>query len=93
MLSYGLGRSIQPADRASIDEISESVKADGDRFSSLILNVVESYPFQHARASTADVPMETTMAEGDLYHPVSFPPDSADAPAPNIRPALGQISN
>ena len=78
MLSYALGRSIQPVDRATIDEITESVKADGDRFSSLILGVVESYPFQHARASTADVRMPVTASQA-VYHPVPAMPDSASA--------------
>jgi hypothetical protein len=36
-----------------VEAIAAAVKADGDRFSSVILNVVKSYPFQYARGSMA----------------------------------------
>jgi len=95
MLSYALGRSIQAADRETIEAITEAVKAEGDRFSSVVLNVIESYPFQHTRASVSDDALAhaQAMAAQDVYHPVDFPRDSADAPARTPRPALGQIGN
>ncbi len=69
VLSYALGRGIQSYDRSAIEEICAAVKADGDRFSSVIRNVVRSYPFQHARGmkgrTAEDLPKETTW-----YHPV-----------------------
>lgn len=49
ILSYALGRGIQVYDRPTIDAACEAVKADGDRFSSIVVNIVKSYPFQHAR--------------------------------------------
>ena len=51
VLSYALGRGIQGYDKAAIDQIVASVKADGDTFNSVILNVVKSFPFQNARGS------------------------------------------
>jgi cytochrome c5 len=51
MLSYALGRGIQGYDRPAVEAICAAVKADGDTFTSVILNVVKSYPFQNARGS------------------------------------------
>jgi mono/diheme cytochrome c family protein len=53
VLSYALGRGIQGFDRPAVEAIAAAVKADGDKFSSVILNVVKSYPFQYARGSMA----------------------------------------
>lgn len=53
VLSYALARGLEAADQCTIDEISAAVAKDGDRFSSVILNVIRSYPFQHARGSGA----------------------------------------
>jgi len=52
VFSYAMGRGIQGVDRPAIDRIVAQVEKDGDRFSSVILNVVKSYPFQNARGST-----------------------------------------
>jgi hypothetical protein len=51
MLSYALGRGVKRYDKPAIDQICAAVKNDGDRFSSVIVNVARSYPFQHARGS------------------------------------------
>ena len=72
VLSYALGRGLQGFDRPVIDEICEAVRADGDRFSSVISHVVRSYPFQHARGmkgQAAEAPVETTC-----HHPVPAEP-------------------
>jgi hypothetical protein len=53
MLTYALARGIDGYDYDVIDDICEKVKADGDKFSSVVLNIVKSYPFQHARGSLA----------------------------------------
>jgi hypothetical protein len=53
LLSYALGRGIQSYDRPAIDSICAAVAGDENRFSSVLLNIVKSYPFQHARASAA----------------------------------------
>jgi hypothetical protein len=51
MLSYALGRGVQPYDKRAIEQICAAVKKDDDRFSSVVFNVINSYPFQHARGS------------------------------------------
>ena len=53
VLSYALGRGIQGYDRAAIEQIATAVKADGDTFNSVILNVVKSFPFQNARGGVS----------------------------------------
>lgn len=72
VLSYALGRGLQGIDRPVIEEICVAVEAEGDRFSSVIANVVKSYPFQHARGMkgrAAQAPVKTTW-----HHPVPAEP-------------------
>ena len=49
MLTYALGRGTEYYDKCAIDEIAERLKKDEYRFSSLILGVVKSVPFQMRR--------------------------------------------
>jgi len=51
VFSYALGRGIQGVDRPAIDQIVAQVEKDGDKFSSVIVNVAKSFPFQNARGS------------------------------------------
>jgi hypothetical protein len=53
LLSYALGRGMQSYDRPAVDSICAAVAENGDRFSSVILSIAKSYPFQHARGSAA----------------------------------------
>jgi hypothetical protein len=53
VLSYALGRGIQGTDRPAIEQVVNQVKADGDTFNSVIVNVVKSFPFQNARGGVA----------------------------------------
>ena len=62
--SYALGRGIQGVDRPAIDQIVAQVEKDGDRFSSVIRNVVKSYPFQNARSSTLTASNTQTAKPG-----------------------------
>lgn len=62
MLSYALARGLEPFDKCAVDEICAAVEKDGDRFSSVILNLVRSYPFQHARGS-ANGPVGLAQSE------------------------------
>jgi hypothetical protein len=79
LLSYALGRGLQSSDRPAIDAICAAVKGDGDRFSSLILNVVKSYPFQHARGMKGQRPLSLTSTT--WFHPVSEKPLPSTAAA------------
>lgn len=49
MLTYALGRGLEYYDRCAVDQIVARLQRDGDRFSSLILAVVASDPFQKRR--------------------------------------------
>ena len=46
LLIYALGRRIEAADQPTVRKIVRESKADDYRFSSLIMGVVESVPFQ-----------------------------------------------
>jgi mono/diheme cytochrome c family protein len=81
IFSYALGRGIQPYDRPSIEAICAAVKADGDQFSSIVANVVKSYPFQHARGMAGQMPEETT--DTIWYDPVPDKPLVAPPTDPN----------
>jgi Protein of unknown function (DUF1592)/Protein of unknown function (DUF1588)/Protein of unknown function (DUF1587)/Protein of unknown function (DUF1585)/Protein of unknown function (DUF1595)/Planctomycete cytochrome C len=87
MLSYALGRGMRGYDRPALDDIAAHVKRDGDTISSVVLNVVRSYPFQHARGLKGE---NTALAAGTataLYHPVFVPPPPA--PVDPNAPARG----
>ena len=49
-LTYALGRGTEYYDRPALERIVTDVEADGDKFSALVLAVVQSFPFQNRRA-------------------------------------------
>jgi hypothetical protein len=49
MLTYALGRGLEPYDRAAVEKLAKSVESDGFRFSRLVESTVESMPFQMRR--------------------------------------------
>ena len=49
MLSYALGREIQGDDECAVRKIQAELDRDGHRFSSLVLGVARSVPFQYRR--------------------------------------------
>jgi mono/diheme cytochrome c family protein len=53
-LTYALGRGPEYYDVESIDRIAEQLDRDEGRFSTLLMGVVESAPFQKRRISAAD---------------------------------------
>jgi hypothetical protein len=50
LLTYGLGRGVAYTDAPAVREIVRRAAEDGYSFSSLILGIVESTPFQMRRA-------------------------------------------
>ncbi len=54
-LTYALGRGTEYFDRPALDRIVANVEADGDKFSALVLGVVQSFPFQNRRAEVPPV--------------------------------------
>ena len=49
MLTYALGRGLEEHDRCAVDQIVKTLEADRHRFSTLILAIVKSDPFQKRR--------------------------------------------
>jgi len=49
VMTYALGRGLQPYDNRTITEISKAVASDGLSFQRLIYEVVRSLPFQSRR--------------------------------------------
>jgi hypothetical protein len=52
MLTYALGRGVEPFDRPAVEDIVTATKSDNCRFDTLILGIVESLPFQNERGET-----------------------------------------
>lgn len=52
MLTYALGRGMEYYDKCAVDQISAGVAKQNYRFSSVILEVVKSVPFQKRRGET-----------------------------------------
>ena len=51
LLTYALGRGLEEPDRCAVDEIVKTLEADHYRFSTLIMGVIKSDPFQKRRES------------------------------------------
>ncbi len=49
MLAYALGRGIEPYDIPTVRKIMQAVARDGYRNSTLIEEIVKSYPFQYRK--------------------------------------------
>jgi hypothetical protein len=49
LLTYALGRGLEYYDKCTIDQIVRNISANHDRFSSLVLEIVRSDPFQKRR--------------------------------------------
>jgi hypothetical protein len=56
LLTYALGRALEPTDMPTVREIARAGATDDYRFSSLILGIVESVPFLMKRK----MPMPST---------------------------------
>jgi hypothetical protein len=49
LMTYALGRGLTPADRCAVDRVVRDLRRGDDRFSSLVLAIVHSEPFQTRR--------------------------------------------
>jgi hypothetical protein len=54
LLTFGLGRGLEYYDKCALDEIVKASKADGDKFSALVLAVVKSDPFQKRKGKRSE---------------------------------------
>ena len=61
LMTFALGRGVEYFDAPAVRKIVRDSKKDGYRFSSLILGIVESVPFQMRRAEMSEEP-ETKIA-------------------------------
>ncbi|HEV8694832.1 MAG TPA: DUF1585 domain-containing protein, partial [Lysobacter sp.] len=69
MLTYALGRGLEFYDKCALDQITKGVSRKGYRFSSLILEITRSVPFQQRRGETdrtlsANAPPQGEVATG-----------------------------
>jgi hypothetical protein len=53
MLTYALGRKLEPYDLGTVQEIAGSLPKDDYRLSRLVVEIVKSYPFNYLK--TAEV--------------------------------------
>jgi len=58
LLSYGLGRVLEPADMPVVRSIERTAAKNDDSFASLVLGVVRSTPFQMRKAQEKESPSE-----------------------------------
>jgi hypothetical protein len=58
LLSYALGRSLQPSDDSTLSSMQQRLAASGNRFSTLIETIITSQQFRYRRA-----PITTTVAQ------------------------------
>ena len=64
MLTYALGRELDYYDEGQITRIQAAADKDGDKFSAVVLGIVNSYPFQYRRNADLlpDSPAKKTSA-------------------------------
>lgn len=54
MLTYAIGRGLEYYDKCALDDISKSLAANEDRFSALVIGVVQSEPFRKRKAKRSE---------------------------------------
>jgi hypothetical protein len=63
LLTYALGRGLERYDTKTVKQIATQLKAQDYKFSSLVLDIVNSFPFQSRRPAQAPaVPVKSTVA-------------------------------
>jgi hypothetical protein len=58
LLTYALGRGLEQYDTKTVKQIAARMPAHDYRFSALVLEIVNSLPFQSRRPSTEDQPTQ-----------------------------------
>jgi hypothetical protein len=53
LMTYALGRGLEPADAATVDTLTDRLLTDGGKFSTLLMGVIESPAFQKRRVEAA----------------------------------------
>jgi hypothetical protein len=65
MLTYALGRGLEYYDRAATDQIIAELEKGGDKFSVLMMGVVNSVPFQDMRRPGVEPATPPAAPAGD----------------------------
>lgn len=73
MLTYALGRGLEPYDRPAVNKIVVKSATNRYRFSSFVLGVVTSLSFQERRAASAAAIAHQTQSKGERAQNVSHP--------------------
>ena len=63
IMTYALGRGMQPYDNRTLDQINRAVEADGYHFQTLIYEVVHSLPFQSRRGELVTTQKDSKSKE------------------------------
>ena len=70
LLSYAINRPLEVYDMPVVETIEQAAKADGWKFSRVIVEIVKSYPFNHVRQTLLSVRIRTdrsVRATGHCY--------------------------
>lgn len=70
LMTYALGRGVEPHDVHSLDEIVSALEANGGRFSELLHGIIQSAPFQRQRQPARGLAVTGTAA----IHSSALPP-------------------
>jgi hypothetical protein len=54
LLTYALGRGLEYYDKCAVDEVVKASAAGGDRFSTMVIGIVKSDPFQKRRGGSRE---------------------------------------
>jgi len=65
LLTYALGRGIEYYDVDTVDRIVDRLNKDDGHFSTLLMGVIESAPFQQRRPTATDGKVQTASSKGD----------------------------
>jgi hypothetical protein len=68
MMTYALGRGMQPYDNRALDRIDKALAAGGYRFQTLIYEIVRSLPFQSRRGESAPLAASNRQEPGERVH-------------------------
>jgi hypothetical protein len=89
MLTYALGRGVEPYDRPAVDRIVKDLEARQFKFSALVLSTIDSFPFQMRRGDTAPgMESDVSLAPVPSASPPVAPPPPADTERRDARLAV-----
>jgi mono/diheme cytochrome c family protein len=76
LLTYALGRGLEPYDAVTVDRVAAAVAADGGRFSTALLGIIESPAFQTRRGDDGGGPKDAPR----MAVPPTPPPEKRRPP-------------